>query len=133
MTKKRISIASAKQKGRKFQQWVRDKLRAAYPQLEEGDIESCPMGSSGSDIILSPLAKRTIGLDIECKARATGFTQFYDYLDQAKAGGSGLQCIAVVKQDRKHPLVVIDAEEFFSIWANRSYNLNNDNPPRPVA
>jgi hypothetical protein len=55
-----ISTASAKSKGRKLQQTVRDAVLAQYPDLTEDDVRSCPMGSNGEDIQLSTAAKAAL-------------------------------------------------------------------------
>ena len=54
---------SSKAKGRRLQNYVRDKLREVYiklwtkaPRLEMDDIKSQTMGMSGEDIVLSPAA-----------------------------------------------------------------------------
>ncbi|WP_294196497.1 hypothetical protein [uncultured Sphingomonas sp.] len=113
----RISIASAKAKGRNLQKWVVTKVLAALPTLEPDDVRSCPLGSGGVDVILSPAAKRQHPYSYECKARANGFTPVYDALDQASRG-DGLTPIAVIKQDRRRPLVVMDAEVFYRLISN---------------
>jgi len=70
--KKGISTQSAKGKGREFQKAVRDMIYERNPELQEGDVESKPMGSGGVDIMLSPYAREFIPLSIECKStRAT--------------------------------------------------------------
>jgi len=52
---------SAKAKGRRLQQFVRDALRKAFNKsLEDGDVESQLMGGTGEDIVMSPLAKKKI-------------------------------------------------------------------------
>ena len=58
---------SAKQKGRKLQQETRDAVREAFPQLEEGDVRSNPMGAPGPDLLLSPAAHKVFPFDVECK------------------------------------------------------------------
>lgn len=108
-----ISIAARKAKGRKLQQTVRDAILAAFPELEAGDCQSCPMGSNGADIILSPAGKKVVGFDIECKARAK-IGLVYDALEQRKRE-PGRTPIAVVKADRKRPLVVIDLDDFMGL------------------
>lgn len=62
-----MKTSSAKQKGRKLQQEVRDKLLDKYILLEEDDIRSTGMGQQGEDIQLSPRAKQFIPFGIECK------------------------------------------------------------------
>lgn len=62
---------SAKQKGRRFQQDVARFILAHFPELEEDDVVSRPMGSRGVDLMMSPLAQRTVGLSVECKNTKT--------------------------------------------------------------
>jgi hypothetical protein len=109
-----ISVASAKAKGRKLQQTVRDAIRAAFPALDPIDVQSCPMGSAGDDVILSAAARAVFPYAVECKARAKGFTALYDYLAQADRK-DGRTPIAVVKQDRREPLVVLRLDTFIRL------------------
>ena len=60
--------SSAKSKGRKLQNLVRDTLRNIFiNQLENDDITARQMGGAGTDIVTSPAAKKLIIFDIECK------------------------------------------------------------------
>ena len=62
------SPRSSKAKGRRLQNMVRDRLRAAFAQyLEDDDIKSQIMGVNGEDIVLSPAARKLIPYSIECK------------------------------------------------------------------
>lgn len=65
--KKRISIQSAKSKGREGQKDVVKKLLKTFTELTEDDIRSCPMGSQGEDVLLSSAARRLIPWNIEVK------------------------------------------------------------------
>jgi hypothetical protein len=58
---------SAKAKGRRLQQEVRDALLAAFPSLEPDDIRSTSMGASGEDLLLSPAARKLWPFYTECK------------------------------------------------------------------
>lgn len=113
-SKKRISVQSAKGKGRKGQQLVRDVLLEAFPALEPDDIRSTSMGAGGADLQLSPAAKRLIPYEFEVKVRAKGFTPLYDALKQADGHGD-LDAVAVVKQDRCQPLAVIPLDLFVKL------------------
>jgi len=64
---KKISTSAAKAKGRRLQDHVRDSFRSLHTELEEDDIKCAIMGESGSDIKLSPAARKLIPFDIECK------------------------------------------------------------------
>lgn len=111
----RISTSAAKAKGRNLQKAVRDAVLALFPHLTPDDVRSCPMGSNGTDLMLSPAAQASFPYAVECKARAkVGLV--YEALDQAKASDkNGLTPVAVIKADRKRPLVVIDLDDFMML------------------
>lgn len=112
--KKRITVQSAKAKGRNLQKSVVQGLLDRFASLTLDDVRSCSMGSNGADVIMSTAAKQLIPYEIECKAKAAGFTALYDALEQA--GGHGdLTPVAVVKQDRKQPLVVMTMEAWLDL------------------
>ncbi len=108
-----IKTSSAKAKGRKLQQTVRDAILEAYPALEPDDVRSCAMGSAGEDLQLSPAASRAFPYSVECKARA-GIALVYDAIAQAKTHNDRTP-IAVIKADRKRPLVVVDLDDFLRL------------------
>lgn len=75
---------SAKAKGRRLQQEVRDALLAAFPDLQPDDIRSTSMGASGEDILLSPAARSVIPFSIECKCQEA--LNIWDAIKQANTG-----------------------------------------------
>lgn len=110
---KGIKPSSAKAKGRRFQQWVRDLLLRIHPSLEPDDCRSTSMGAGGEDIQLSPAARKLIPYSIECKSRAS--YAFYKDLDQAITNApKGTQPILVAKANHRDPVVIVDAEYFFT-------------------
>tara|TARA_R110002153_G_scaffold175030_2_gene328339 strand:- start:943 stop:1287 length:345 start_codon:yes stop_codon:yes gene_type:complete len=112
-----IKTSSAKAKGRKHQQWVRDQILAVYPQLESDDVRSTSMGAGGEDVQLSPAARKLFPYSVECKAHKT--FAIYTVMDQAETNcPKNIQPMAVIKADRRRPLVVLDAEYFFGIMEN---------------
>lgn len=109
-----ISPASAKAKGRKLQQWVRDFLLSLHPDLEPDDIKSTSMGAGGEDVQLSPAARKLIPISVECKARQK--IQVYQWYDQAISNcKAGIEPVVILKADRKKPLALIDAETLFTM------------------
>ena len=60
---------SAKNKGKRLQNSVRDLLLETFNQLEPDDIRSAIMGESGEDIKLSPAARKIIPYSFECKIK----------------------------------------------------------------
>ena len=55
-----MKASSAKGKGRRLQNYLKDKLYTSFPSLRNGDIKGAVMGESGEDIKLSPAAKDLI-------------------------------------------------------------------------
>ena len=107
-----MKTSSAKAKGRKLQQWVRDFLLEEYSSLDSDDIKSISMGAGGEDILLSPAARRLIPLSIECKNRKK--LSLYGWYDQAVANApKRTEPVVVVKANRRKPMVIVDAEYFF--------------------
>ena len=58
---------SAKNKGKRLQNKVRDLILEKFNTLEEDDVRSITMGDSGEDILLSPAARRLFPFSVECK------------------------------------------------------------------
>lgn len=112
-----IRPQSAKSKGRKFQQEVRDKLLELFPELEPDDIRSTAMGAPGEDIQLSPAARKKIPYQIECKSKAT--SQVHTYYEQAKSHGKH-EPVVIVKKDRDITLVVMSLEHFLQLLKERN-------------
>ena len=115
-----ITPQSAKAKGRRHQQWVRDKILALFPKaLLPDDVRSTSMGSGGEDVQLSPVARRLFPYSVECKP----FKSFaiYKVMDQAADNcPKGAEPIAIIKADRQKPLAVMDADHFFKLIGKNS-------------
>lgn len=62
-----MKTSSCKAKGRHLQQTVRDKILSEFSDLSPDDVRSTSMGSSGEDILLSPLARLKFPFSVECK------------------------------------------------------------------
>ena len=100
---------SAKAKGRKLQQLVRDKLLELSDTFREGDIESTGMGQSGEDVQLSPHARDLLPISIECKHHNK--MAVYSVIDQCKSNTpDGCQPVVVLKANYKKPVAVIDLD-----------------------
>jgi len=104
---------SAKQKGRKFQQDVRDMLLENAPELEPDDIRSTSMGCGGEDLQFSPAARRRYPLSIECKNQES--LSVWKAYEQAEANCGSHEPVLFMKKNRKKPVVVIDADYFISL------------------
>lgn len=114
-----MKTQSAKAKGRKLQQWTRDQILGVYTHLEEDDVRSTSMGVSGSDVQLSPLARKSFSYDVECKSLAR--VGVYRYIDQCNNRGDACPLV-IVKENRRKPLAVVDAEHFFDLLRKLSHD-----------
>ena len=93
-----VKAKSAKAKGRKLQNFVVEKLREIYSELEDDDIKAQIMGVSGEDIVLSPLAKKLIGLSFECKNQER--LNLWDSLSQAENNAEKRTPVLIFKRNR---------------------------------
>jgi len=108
-----VSARSAKAKGRRLQNYVRDVLREAFPMLEEDDIKSQTMGMCGEDIVMSPLAKRKIGYSFECKNKER--LDLWKSLDQAEENCEDRTPVLVFKRNHTKTYVAFDIECFIDL------------------
>lgn len=110
--------ASAKNKGRQFQQWVRDQLIKVF-QLHQDDVRSCSMGANGEDVQLSNIARQKFPYQIECKNLA--MIAVYKMYEQATQHGKH-EPVLFIKQNRCKPLVVVDAVHFLDLVNKANQN-----------
>lgn len=111
-----IRPQSAKQKGRKLQQTVRDAILDRFPSLHPDDVKSTSMGAGGEDVQLSPAARQLLPVTIECKAVAKiAACRFYDQAVEHAAKKAGCEPIVVMKENRGKPLVIVDMEYFLQL------------------
>lgn len=108
------TVASRKAKGRALQNKVRDIILEKYQNLEEDDVRSAPMGVNGTDIQLSPKAKKMFPYSVECKN--TEKLNIYKAWEQATSNvDKNTKPLLVIKKNRKKPLVVLDLEDFINL------------------
>lgn len=110
-----MKTSSAKQKGRRLQQWVRDKMYQYCHNLRPGDVESTSMGAGGEDVKLSPHARDFYPIQIECKSYAK--FSVYDIYQQACSHGT-YEPVAIIKQNNSKPLAIVDADYFFRMFGH---------------
>lgn len=108
-----MSAKSAKAKGRRLQNLVRDKLRDKYTDLDRDDIQSATMGLRGEDIVLSPAARKVIPYSFECKNVER--LQFWSAIEQAESNSNGRTPVIVVKKNGKKPYVAISLEKWLEL------------------
>ena len=107
-----MKAQSAKNKGRKLQQWVRDKLIELLGVHEE-NVESRSMGAGGEDLIMARAARQKFPYSIECKnVEKLNIWQAYE---QARFNCGNYEPIVIFKKNRRVPLVAVDAEYFIKL------------------
>lgn len=117
--KKRISVQSAKAKGRRLQQWTAQKIAdlTGCKYGKDEDIDSRPMGQAGTDVILRGEAKQLFPFAIENKACESW--SVHSWINQAKANvGDFKTWLLIAKRSREKAVVIMDAEEFFKLYSN---------------
>ncbi len=107
-----MKTSSAKAKGRKLQQLVRDKIIEVF-KLDPEDCKSTSMGASGVDIQLSSSAYQKFPYAVECKSRAK--ISIYEMWEQATANKGKYDPLLIIKANNKKPLAVIDLDEFMDL------------------
>ena len=110
-----MKTQSAKAKGRRLQQWVRDLLIEKLDVHPE-DIESRSMDAGGEDLIMARAAREKFPFSIECKNVEK--LNVWEAYKQAKENAGKYVPIVVMKRNQEKPLIVIDAEEFVNIMEN---------------
>ena len=105
--------SSRKGKGRRLQNFLRDKIYDYFPSLREGDVKTAVMGESGEDIILSPAARDLIPFSFECKNQER--LNIWESLSQAEDNCGNHTPAVVFKRNRTKTYIALELEEFLTI------------------
>jgi hypothetical protein len=121
----RISIRSAKNKGRRLQNMVKDILleKTKCFGLVDGDIQSSVGSENGRDIKLSPLAEKIIPFDCECKNKES--ISIKSAIIQSKNNSiNGRIPIVIFKKNRSKIYSIISKESMINIIPNITDEFN---------
>ena len=99
-----MNTQSAKAKGRKLQQWVRDAIISAC-NVKAEDVHSRSMGAAGAGIMLSANA-------VECKNQER--VSVWKSYEQAVSNAGNHEPLLIIKRNNQKPLAVVDAEHFIN-------------------
>ena len=108
-----MKTRSAKNKGKRLQNNVRDLLLETFSDLEPDDIRSAIMGETGEDIKLSPAARRLIPYSFECKNQEK--LNIWDSLHQAEENSGVYDPVLIFKRNRSKTYAVINIEKFIEL------------------
>ena len=107
-----MKTQSAKAKGRRLQQWVRDLLIEKLDVHPE-DVESRSMGAGGEDLIMARAAREKFPYSVECKNQEK--VNVLESYSQAVENSKDYEPVVVIKRNNHKPLVVVDAEYFVGL------------------
>ena len=108
-----MKTRSAKSKGRRLQNKVKEILLEAFTELEPDDIRTAIMGETGEDIKLSPAARREIPFSFECKNQEK--INIWESLKQSEENSGDYPTVLVFKRNRSKTYVVLEIEDFIDL------------------
>jgi len=104
---------SAKNKGKRLQNKVRDLILEKFNQLEPDDVRSVTMGESGEDILLSPAARKLFPFSTECKNQEK--LNIWSSLEQAESNSGKHIPIVIFKRNRSKTYVALEFEKLLEL------------------
>ena len=107
------TVQSRKQKGRRLQQYIVDKIKELFPQLSDRDIRSTPMGVTGDDVQLSEKAAGLFPYSIE--AKNVEKLNVWAALEQSSSDNRELTSLLVFKRNRSDVYCALKFDDFMSL------------------
>lgn len=108
-----MRVQSAKAKGRRLQQKVRDALLDGRPDLHPDDIRSTAMGQNGEDILFSSAARKVYPYSIECKCVEK--LNIWEAINQAKENAGPHIPMVAFSRNNEDMWVVIPMSKFIDL------------------
>ena len=104
---------SAKNKGKRLQNKIRDLILEKFDILEPDDVRSITMGDSGEDILLSPAARKLFPFSVECKNQEK--LNIWSSLEQAEINSDKHIPLVVFKRNSSKTYAVLEFEELLKL------------------
>ena len=104
---------SAKNKGKRLQNKVRDLILEKFNQLEPDDVRSVTMGDSGEDILLSPAARKLFPFSVECKNKEK--LNIWKSLEQSETNSGKHTPIVIFKRNRTKTYVALEFKKLLEL------------------
>lgn len=105
-----ISVKAKKGKGRRLQNFVRDKL---VEELGLSDVRVAIMGERGADVKVGLAERDLFPFGVECKN--TEQLRLWDALAQAESNSEGLMPLLVFKRNRSGVYAVLKFDDFLEL------------------
>ena len=104
---------SAKNKGKRLQNKIRDLILEKFDTLEPDDVRSITMGDSGEDILLSPAARRMFPFSVECKNQEK--LNIWSALEQAEENSGDHTPLVIFKRNRSKTYAVLEFDKLLKL------------------
>ena len=104
---------SAKNKGKRLQNKIRDLILEKFDSLEPDDVRSITMGDSGEDILLSPAARRLFPFSVECKNQEK--LNIWSALVQAEDNSGNHTPLVIFKRNRTKTYAVLEFDKLLEL------------------
>jgi hypothetical protein len=108
-----MKASSAKSKGRRFQQEVRDAILEKFPDLHPDDVRSTSMGAGGEDILLSSAARTAFPYSVECKNVEK--IRIWEAIRQAEMNAAHHTPLVAFKKNNHEAWVAIPMDHFMEL------------------
>ena len=104
---------SAKNKGKRLQNKIRDLILEKFDSLEPDDVRSITMGDSGEDILLSPAARRLFPFSVECKNQES--LNIWSAIEQAENNSGNHTPLVIFKRNRTKTYAVLEFNKLLEL------------------
>ena len=108
-----MKTRSAKNKGKRLQNKVRDLILEKFKKLESDDVRSTTMGDSGEDVLLSPAARKLFPFSVECKNQEK--LNIWSALEQAEENSKKHIPMVIFKRNRSKTYAVLEFKELLKL------------------
>ena len=116
-----MKTRSAKNKGKRLQNDVRDLILETFKELEPDDVRSTTMGDSGEDVLLSPAARKLFPFSVECKNQEK--LNIWSSLQQAEDNAGEHIPSVVFKRNRSKTYVAFELDKLMEILNEKDSKL----------
>ena len=117
-----MKTRSAKNKGKRLQNDVRDLILETFQQLEPDDVRSTTMGDSGEDILLSPAARKLFPFAVECKNQER--LNIWESLEQAESNAGQHIPLVVFKRNRSKTYISMEINDLMRLLSEKQQSSN---------
>ena len=112
-----MKTRSAKNKGKRLQNDVRDLILETFTELEPDDVRSTTMGDSGEDILLSPAARKLFPFATECKNQER--LNIWESLEQAETNAGQHIPLVVFKRNRSKTYISMEINDLMRLLSEK--------------